>query len=112
MYTTAADYGRFLAALLNDDDALRALMSSPVQVDSKLKLSWGLGWGIEQDGDDTVIWHWGNTPGYRSLVVASPGTGNGVVMFTDSDDGLRAGRAIVKTVIPGNHRLFDFRMLQ
>jgi len=112
LYTTAADYGRFLAALLNDDDALRALMSSPVQVDSKLKLTWGLGWGIENEGDDTVIWHWGNTPGYRSLVVASPATGTGVVMFTDSDDGLRAGRAIVNTVIPGNHRLFDFRMLQ
>jgi CubicO group peptidase (beta-lactamase class C family) len=60
LYTTAADYGRFLGALLNDDDALRALMSSPVQVDSKLKLTWGLGWGIEKEGDDTVIWHWGN----------------------------------------------------
>ena len=94
------------------DETLRALMSSPVPVDSKLNLNWGLGWGIEKEGDDTVIWHWGNTSGYRSLVVASPAAGTGVVMFTDSDDGLRAGHAIVNMVIPGNHRLFDFRMLQ
>jgi len=112
LYTTAADYGRFLAALMNDDHALHLLMNSPVPVDSTLNLSWGLGWGIEKDSDDTLIWHWGNIPGYRSLVVASPSTGTGMVMFTDSDDGLRAGRAIVNTVIPGTHQLFDFRMLQ
>jgi CubicO group peptidase (beta-lactamase class C family) len=112
LYTTAADYGNFLAALLRDSQTLDQVIKSPVNVDQDLNLSWGLGWGIERNEDDLFIWHWGNNPGYRAFVIASVKSGNGFVMFTDSDDGLALAEPLTAMILPGAHRIFQFYMLR
>lgn len=111
LHTTAADYGKFLVTVLNDDHVLKQLTASPVTVDPSLDLSWGLGWGIERTQDDLYIWHWGNNTGYRAFVIASVRTGDGFVMLTNSENGLELAEPITQKILPGEHKLFQFSML-
>lgn len=111
LYTSAADYGKFLVTLLNDGHLLKQITETPVTVDPRLNLSWGLGWGIERTKDDLFIWHWGNNPGYRAFVIASVRTGNGFVMLTNSENGLKLAEPITQKVLPVEHKIFQFSML-
>lgn len=106
LYTTAEDYGRFLVALLSDDAVLRKISDSPVEVDTRLNLRWGLGWGIEQTGEDAYLWQWGNNPGYRTFAMVSARSGDGLVMLTNSDGGLKLAEPLVKATLPGEHTVF------
>lgn len=113
LYTSAQDYGLFLAALLNDAPTLRQIVDSPVPVNPKLNLSWGLGWGLERHADDVVIWHWGNNPGYRAFGMASTQTGDGFVLLTNSDGGMALAEPFGRAVVPGApHKTFRFHLLR
>lgn len=111
LHTSAADYGKFLAHVLNDEVALRQIIASPVPVDPALELSWGLGWGIARSADDVRIWHWGNNPGYRAFVMASVRSGDGLVMLTNSENGLKLAEPLAQQVLPGQHKLFQSPIL-
>ena len=112
LLTTAGDYGRFLAALLNDERALRTIQSSPVPVPAAPGLAWGLGWGLASAGPHPLLWHWGSNPGFRSFVMAAPDTGDAIALFTDSDGGMAAAHDLVRTVLPAPREVFGFRMLR
>ena len=106
LHTTAHDYARFLVAVLADQASVDAITASPVTVDAKLGLGWGLGWGIARERDDTLIWQWGNNPGYRAFVIASVRSGDGLVMLTNSENGLTLAEPLTRKVLPGEHALF------
>jgi CubicO group peptidase (beta-lactamase class C family) len=112
LYTSAADYGKFLVTVLNDDHVLKLITESTVMVDPSLNLSWGLGWGIEYGKDDLYIWHWGNNPGYRAFVIASIRTGNGLAMLTNSKNGLAFAEQVTNIILPDTHRIFRFHMMR
>lgn len=112
LYTTAEDYGKFLEVVLNDENLLRIITESTVMVNPKLNLSWGLGWGVEKNPKNTYIWHWGNNPGYRSFVLASVQTGDGFVLFTNSENGLYLAKPIADILLPDEHKLFEFSLLK
>lgn len=115
LYTSAGDYGRFLAALLGDQATLRLITAAPVNASARLHLQWGLGWGLEQngaEGDDVYLWHWGNNLGYRAFVMASPRTGDGFVMFTNSEKGLALAEPVGQAVLPGPHPVFRYHLLR
>ncbi|HEX7690253.1 MAG TPA: serine hydrolase domain-containing protein [Burkholderiaceae bacterium] len=112
LYTTAGDYARFVAALLDDRPRLTEITASPVPVDERLGLSWGLGWGLEDDGGRRTMFQWGDFPGYRALVMAVPASGDGFVLLTDSDEGLKIAPEVAARFLPGRHRLFDFRLVR
>ena len=111
LLTTAGDYGRFLAALLNDERTLRTIRSSPVPVPNAPGLAWGLGWGLAYAGAHPMLWHWGSNLGFRSFVMAAPDTGDAIALFTDSDGGMAAAHDLVRTVLPTPREVFGFRML-
>ncbi|GAB2852934.1 hypothetical protein GCM10027277_21660 [Pseudoduganella ginsengisoli] len=111
LYTTAEDYGKFFARLLADDSVLRQLTASPVTVEPGLGLSWGLGLGMEQDRQDTYVWQWGNNLGYRAFVIGSVSTGDGLVMLTNSENGLALAEPLTRQVLPGEHKVFQFSYL-
>lgn len=111
LHATAADYGHFLVKVLNDDALLKQLTASPVTVDPGLGISWGLGWGIEGNRDDRYIWQWGNNTGYRAFVMASARTGDGFVMLTNSENGLKLAEPVTQAILPGEHKLFQSPML-
>lgn len=106
LYTTAKDYAKYLAALMADLPTIQLIVEAPVSVVPKLGLGWGLGWAVERGEKETFIWQWGNNPGYRAFVMASTSSGDAVVMFTNSENGLAMAEPIVTTVLPGTHRAF------
>lgn len=112
LYTSAGDYGRFLAALLQDDTSLRQIVASPVAANARPELSWGLGWGLERRQGEDFIWHWGNNSGYRNFVMASPRSGDGFVMFTNSERGMALAEPIGEKVLPGPHPVYRFHLLR
>lgn len=111
LYTSAADYGGFLAALLNDTAVLGQIVASPVQVEPALGLDWGLGWGVEHGPQDRYIWQWGNNTGYRAFAIASLRTGDGFVMLTNSENGLELAKPLAARILRREPSLFQSPML-
>lgn len=111
LHASAADFGKFLVHLLRDEAAMRQITASPVMVAPALQLSWGLGWGIEGSQDDARIWHWGNNPGYRAFVIASVRSGDGVVLLTNGENGLKLAEPLTRKILPGEHKLFQSPIL-
>lgn len=111
LYTSVADYGKFLGTVLNDENVLKQIIATPVQVDPGLNLAWGLGWGLERVQDNLYIWQWGNNTGYRAFVIASVRTGDGLVMLTNSENGLKLAEPLTQKILPGEHKLFKSPML-
>jgi len=63
-------------------------------------IAWGLGWGLQITDGDTVIWHWGDNPGFKSFVAASRRLGSGVVIMTNGERGLALCREVVESTTP------------
>lgn len=118
LHTTATDYGRFVAAILNGTglkkETLSAMLSpqsrlddvGPNTIDHPLKspsptLSWGLGWGLQQNADGTACWHWGDNGDNRAFIVAYPKLKTGVVVFTDGANGLSIMPPILAEAVGG-----------
>lgn len=114
MYTTAADYAKFMAAVLADTPLLSLTLQNPVHVDGPLGLQWGLGWGIERGAGgvggtgEPYLWQWGNNPGFRAFAMASAASGDGFVMLTNSDRGMPLAASLAQRVLPGEHNAFRF----
>lgn len=118
MYTTINDYARFVTSVLASaprqrahESAVSLMLNPTVTVDSSLSFSWGLGWGLETFAGDLYFFHWGANPGFQSFVMASRKTGQGIVILTNSENGLEAAREIVRATMGGNHRIFESRLL-
>ena len=112
LYTTASDYARFMSALLIDDPIASLTISRPVEVDRRLGLAWGLGWGIEHGAGSPCIWQWGNNPGYRSFAMASLGSKDGFVILTNSDRGMPLAASVAHATLPEQHNAFRFPMVR
>jgi CubicO group peptidase (beta-lactamase class C family) len=97
--TTAADYARFLLAVLNRPTGAAFLGASmwaemirpQVKLDPSVKIdgadAWALGWAVQERPSGPVILHSGGQTGFRSLTMASPERRAGFVIFTNSDAG-------------------------
>jgi CubicO group peptidase (beta-lactamase class C family) len=119
LHTTAGDYARFVAAVLAGQGlrpaTARAMMSPQSRPDergintataaptgrSAPSLAWGLGWGLEQEGDGWSLWHWGDNGTTKAYVAASPRRRIGVVLFANSENGLALAPPIVADVMGG-----------
>jgi CubicO group peptidase (beta-lactamase class C family) len=97
LLTTAADYGRFLAHVLE----LHDVRWEPLwRIDGEL--AWGAGWGIEL-GPPLHGWQWGLNDDASNFVIGCPSTGDGVVVLTDDPEGRSYYRAVVQNELPGDH---------
>jgi hypothetical protein len=79
-----------------------------VEVDRALGLQWGLGWGIERAQGGPYLWQWGNNPGFRAFAMASTSSGEGFVVFTNSERGMPIAASIAQRVLPAEHNAFRF----
>lgn len=92
LHTTAGDYARFVIELLGPShlgaEAAAALLAPQVEVetDEETGVSWGLGWGLEPAAG--TFWHWGDNGDFRCFVRASRDSGDALVLFTNSRNGL------------------------
>ncbi|MEF3064056.1 serine hydrolase domain-containing protein [Pandoraea apista] len=118
MLTTASDYLAFVQAVLAGEGlsaATRAAWFLPRMngrqggeaedlyaanpIDPAV--AWGLGWGIEIA--QQCCFHWGNSPGFRALVLANRETKDAVVWFANGARGLRVAHEVVPQAVSGHH---------
>lgn len=111
LYSTAQDYSRFLCALMADKPLLALTLSKPVTVSAALGLDWGYGWGIEHAANGINLWQWGNNPGFRNFAMFSPSSGDGFVIFTNSERGMPLAVPLAHWVLPSDHNAFRFGMV-
>ncbi len=118
LYTTAEDYAKFLAHVLEDEELVSLITEKPVTLPSPWwdlfgsgHLAWGLGWGLEVGETPVSLWHWGSNPGFRSLVMADPVSRHAVVVFTSSEEGMAVAKQLVRAEMPAEHPGLDFAMV-
>lgn len=118
LQTTAADYARFIAAVLRGDrlqpsthrswlaahvnvpkDAVLHLEPTPPRTDPAI--GWGLGWGVEPQAG--TFFQWGKMQGVRAFAMGSVARCTGFVLLTNSNTGLRLMEPLAGDVLPGAH---------
>ncbi len=120
LHTTASDYARFVVAVISGDGLSSELAQEMLRPQVKLDetctnclearppklsqtLSWGLGWGLEKSEQGEYFWHWGDNGVFRCFVMASRGSRSGLVLFTNSINGLSIIDEMVRSVFPRAH---------
>jgi len=102
VYTTAADYGRFMGEVFDDRGLTPAVARerNRVQVSTRAEdcagakskacadeVGFGLGWQVMVFGRRTVFMHTGKDDGVFTLAYLDKTTGDGAVILTNSDNG-------------------------
>jgi CubicO group peptidase (beta-lactamase class C family) len=121
LHTTAADYGRFLQAVLSGarlkpgtakqwlDPQIR-LRQRCIQCistggqDADQHVAWGLGWGLEPDRGS--FFHWGDNGQFKAFVVGSLTDRSAVVVFTNGSNGMAIMPDVIGQLMPGDHPAF------
>ena len=105
LLTTARDYATFVVAVMNGTglkkETSHAMLMQQSQVDAGCSncigrpitkasgsIAWGLGVGIEQTARGPFFWHWGDNGDFKAYFAASAGSKRGVVIFTNSSNGM------------------------
>lgn len=104
MFTTARDYGRFIAWVGNGGAlpaATFAEIQRPQAQHDNPSEAFGLGWKlVRENGGTTALWHDGREPGVRSLALVRPGERDGVVVLTNSSNGELIMRRVLEASLP------------
>ena len=96
LLTTSGDYAKFLIEVMSPkppDDyrlnsaSLAEMLRPQIDVPSRVKMSWGLGWQIWHLDQGTLIAHGGDDTGFHSESMFSPQTKSGFVILTNGDNG-------------------------
>ncbi|MGD2294937.1 MAG: beta-lactamase family protein [Candidatus Aminicenantes bacterium] len=107
LYTTAEDYAKFVAAVLNDkslsSETIKKMLTP--QIDCEENVSWSLGFGLEKTDNGYAFWQWGDYGIFRNYIVAYKEQKIGIVYLTNSFNGLSIGQDIVGLAIGGGEDL-------
>lgn len=100
LHSTAEDYAKFLLELMQpsiiDPNLVTDMITQETLMDSKdSSLGWGLGLGINTTSRDQYIWHWGDNGIFRAFFIYSPKTKDGLVYFTNSQNGLSIAKRMI-----------------
>jgi len=119
LHTTAFDYAKFVAAILRrkgiKEASVREMLLPQIKTDEtcavcferpasgklSASIAWGLGWGLEKTQNESYFWHWGDNGNVKSYVAASDKSKTGVVLFSNSANGLSIADEIIKSTIGG-----------
>ena len=113
LLTSVGDYCAFVARVVTPrsdtgdlNPSLRAQMLNPYShINSAL--SWGLGWGLEQEGaGPRFLWQWGDNGGWKNFVLAHPESRSGIVVFTNSGNGMRVIERVIQAATNQEHAAF------
>lgn len=117
--TTAQEYAQFIMAMMQSgtvdshlltESSVQEMLRSQAQINNYL--DWGLGWGLEYSNNQKYFWHWGDGGVYKTFAIASRKLGKGVVILTNSQNGLKICPDIVTAVMSGDRFAFDFEMIE
>lgn len=92
LLTTIGDYGTFLCSVMNGNDLSQKVFSELIshQVNTKKDKYFGLGFEIYDLGNDEyALSHGGADQGVQTIFILLPKTKQGLVIFTNVDDGYK-----------------------
>jgi CubicO group peptidase (beta-lactamase class C family) len=118
LQTTAGDYGRFLAAVLQGawlrqatwrewfKPVLHVPRGAAVDLEeqpgpTEEDVAWGLGWGVETSTGS--FFQWGKMDGVRAFALGNVAEQAGLALFTNGNTGLRLMEDVAGLVLPGKH---------
>lgn len=106
LHTTAADFARFLVAVMTKDNLLSdgtatAMLTPQIDVDSGV--TWGLGVGLQDTEIGRGFWHWGDNTGYKAYTLTYPERGVGMIWFTNSENGQTILQSLLDHTVGGEH---------
>lgn len=121
LHTTAADYARFLQAVLSGSRLKRATAEqwlypritvrqrcieclNPDARDADQHVAWGLGWGLEPE--QGAFFHWGDNGGFKTFAVGSRTSRSAVVVLTNGANGMAIMPDVIQRLMPGEHPSF------
>jgi len=98
LVTSVEDYSKFLIAVMNNDllspDVFEAMKTK--QVKTKANKYFGLGFEIYDLGNNEIaLSHGGSDKGVNTIVFILPKTKQGLVIFTNVDDGYKVYESII-----------------
>jgi CubicO group peptidase (beta-lactamase class C family) len=115
LQTTASDYARFMTALLDGKglkpETLKQMETPQIAVEQDCAVNcfgvaplstsvfWGLGVGLEKTSAGLAFWHWGDNGAFKAYMVGFPERKSGLVMFTNSENGLSIADRVVKAAL-------------
>lgn len=118
LVTTAEDYARVIAAIMNSTrlkpETSQAMLSSQINIPAEEypgSLSWGLGVGLQHTEQGDIFWHWGDNHTFRCFFAAYPKERIGVVYFANSANGLGIIKEILTHSIGGTHAISSLPMV-
>lgn len=97
LMTTIADYTRFGANVLNKKELDSHTYREMITFQDK-KQTYGLGWQLFKGlrNGEFVITHSGADPGVRTIIILLPNSRRGIVIFTNSDNGMSLIKKILR----------------
>jgi CubicO group peptidase (beta-lactamase class C family) len=111
LYTTATDYARFVAAVLNETGLSHATVFEMLsqQIENEEGVSWSLGFGLDYSDQGEAFWQWGDYGIFRNYILAYKEHGTGVVYLTNSFNGLSIRDEIIRLVFGADkHSAFSW----
>ena len=123
LHTTAADYARFLQAVLSgarlEPETAKQWLEPQVKLrqrcveclstdrqDGDQHVAWGLGWGLEPDRGS--FFHWGDNGEFKAFVTGSLADRSAVVVFTNGSNGMAIMPDVIGQLMPGDHPAFTW----
>ena len=107
--TNSTDFARFMLRMLepgtrqpDSSDALGRSMLRPATILNSA-LAWGIGWGLERDGDEWRFWHAGDNEVFRSFAIGDQLARRGLVIHTNSSNGHKLYQHLVPLLTKGFH---------
>lgn len=117
-HTTAADYSRFLQAVLTGAylrSTTAALWLAPqVAVQHRdtpeidTQIAWGLGWGLEPHQGTFFQWGDNDLGRHKTFAIGSVQEQVAIVVLTNGSNGTSIVPDLVEDVLPGHHPCFDW----
>ena len=107
LLTTVEDYGRFLSSVMNSEGLSKKVFDDMIshQVQTKKNKYFGLGFEIYDLGNENyALSHGGADKGVQTIFILLPKTKQGLIIFTNVDDGYKVYENIVVHYLGENGR--------
>lgn len=111
--TTIDDLARYAEYMLEAIDANSALMQSIVDPVVEIrsfgvdgKMSWSMGWGVEETALGRSIWHTGSYGEFKAFIILDVSRSEGLAVMINSENGLDLIPELVSSLM-GEHHLVD-----
>lgn len=100
LHTTAIDFAKFMIAVRQFPQMLE------VNFRINEHIAWGLGWGIEITPNGTAFWHSGDNGTFQCFAFQNKELG--IVIMTNSPNGLKIFHTLLDLFVGGVHPLLDW----